>query len=143
MNIKQGYLYIDLSTVPDNMAEYVQLIENETTNKICKCEWLVHPDDEGKPEGQRRMRRGEQSLECPVHTKEGFLLGFLNWLLTQAGKPAIDLTKYTDTYQPPEDPVIPGSSGGICPHCTLIHPLWIFGCEQTRKYYEETSKLND
>lgn len=39
----------------------------------CECpEW--------KPPRKRRMRRGETNLECPVHTREGFILGFFKWL---------------------------------------------------------------
>lgn len=86
-----GYVYVDILSLPDRVAEYVRLIELEETNRICKCEWIVHPDDVDKPEGGRRIRKGEPHLACPVHTKEGFLIGFFRWLLV-TGKPAINVT---------------------------------------------------
>lgn len=30
----------------------------------------------------RRMRKGAQHAECPVHTREGFLLGFFEWVFS-------------------------------------------------------------
>jgi len=86
----EGYLYIDLSTVGEQITAYIASIEKERTNKICKCEWIVHPDDTDKPEGERRMRRGEATLDCPVHTKEGFIIGFIRHMM-EHGKPAIDI----------------------------------------------------
>lgn len=69
------------ATLPQLVAAYVKVIEMGTTTAAgCKCEWIIHPDDVDKPEGQRRIRKGEASLECPVHTKEGFLLGFFAWM---------------------------------------------------------------
>lgn len=99
MNLINGekYLYVNMSTVVDDLTAYVKSLETEETTKHCKCEWIVHPDDIRKPEGQaRRIRKGEATLDCPVHTKEGFLLGFLNHMLNQAGKPAIDLSTYAE-----------------------------------------------
>lgn len=58
---------------------YVQAMETEKTKKWCKCEWIIHPDDVEKAEGQRRVRPGESHPECPVHTREGFLLHFFDW----------------------------------------------------------------
>jgi len=106
----KGYLYIDLSTVGELITGYVATIEQERTNKICKCEWIVHPDDTEKPEGERRMRRGETTLDCPVHTKEGFLIGFIRYVMTN-DKPAIDVTSFTDS----EPKFIPIQSGQYVP----------------------------
>lgn len=78
---KAAYLYIDTNQLPELVAEYVGLIEKEVTNRICKCEWIVHPEDMNKEEGKRRIRKGETALDCPVHTKEGFLIGFFVWVL--------------------------------------------------------------
>jgi len=104
---KEGaHIYINSSRLPDLVAEYVRLIEAERTNRICKCEWIVHPDDENKPEGQRRVRKGEAALDCPVHTKEGFLIGFFRWII--AGErfvPAIDVSGYD---QPPNHEFLVG-----------------------------------
>lgn len=43
-----------------------------TSSVGCKCNHWADPP-------KRRMRRGDQDPECPVHTKEGFLLGFFDW----------------------------------------------------------------
>lgn len=66
------------------IGKYVHMIETETTNKLCKCEWIVHPDDTDKPKGKRKIRRGEAALNCPVHTKEGFLLGFFDFVVSDS-----------------------------------------------------------
>jgi hypothetical protein len=74
------YLAIPMKDLLGLITEYVMAIEVEQTNKYCKCEWIIHPDDVDKAEGQRRVRRGDVSLLCPVHTKEGFLHGFFVWV---------------------------------------------------------------
>ncbi len=90
---EEGLLYLQFSLIPDYVAEYVRLIELEKTNRICKCEWIVHPDDVDKPEGQRKIRKGEPALDCPVHTKEGFLIGFFRWVVVGGQlENAIDVT---------------------------------------------------
>jgi hypothetical protein len=42
----------------------------------CLCVAWVDPP-------KRRMRRGEPNPECPVHTKEGFLIGLFEWMFKQ------------------------------------------------------------
>src|SRR5258706_367586 len=75
------WITLPVADLPQLVADYVKLIElGETTTAGCKCQWIVHPDDVDKPDGQRRIRKGDASLKCPVHTKEGFLLGFFAWL---------------------------------------------------------------
>lgn len=47
------------------------------------------------PFAGRRQRRGEAHIECPVHTKEGFLLGFFKWLIERTPPPnpeTLDIT---------------------------------------------------
>jgi hypothetical protein len=112
----ESYLYVNMSIVTDQIGDYVLMIQKERTNKICKCEWIPHPDDAYKPIGERRMRRGEQSLECPVHTKEGFLLGFLNYLVEQAGKPAIELPNITGVRNQPGITLVSTVDRGV-PRC--------------------------
>lgn len=75
-----NYLCIPKLAMPQLVAEFVKLLELEKTNKFCSCEWVVHPADMGLAEGMRRVRKGEPALDCMVHTKEGFLLGFTHWL---------------------------------------------------------------
>jgi len=94
--------------IMDKVTEYVSRMETEQSTKWCKCEWIVHPDDVDIPDDVcrkcsqpredtihlpsiysedvnlhpflgKRQRRGDTHMECPVHTKEGFLLGFLKW----------------------------------------------------------------
>lgn len=69
--------------IPSLVTKYVGMIELERTNKICRCEWIIHPDDVNAPEGKRRLRRGQTVDDCPVHTKEGFLLYFFEWVFTR------------------------------------------------------------
>jgi len=87
--------------------EWISLIETETTDRMCKCEWTIHPEDVDVPEngcrvcnapqgsqmhdvmmspeefhpfqGRRKMRSGSEHPECPVHSKSGLILGFLEW----------------------------------------------------------------
>lgn len=78
----QAWYSVPVNGLPDLVAAYVKVIESgETATSGCKCEWIIHPDDVDKPEGKRRIRQGEATLDCPVHTKEGFLLGFFAWVL--------------------------------------------------------------
>lgn len=83
------------------VVDYTAHIETAETGKVCKCLWAVHPDDvevtsgtcrecaqvaeSHTPEGDhhfkgKRMRLFEQDKFCPAHTREGFLLGFLDWM---------------------------------------------------------------
>lgn len=74
------YLCLPKQDMPALAAEFVKLLELEQTNKYCTCEWVIHPADTQLAEGMRRVRKGEPALDCMVHTKEGFLLGFTHWL---------------------------------------------------------------
>lgn len=68
--------------IPKMARDYVNALEIERTNKWCRCEWIVHPDDLDKTKG-RRMRRGDTHPQCAVHTKEGFIMGFFEWLFAE------------------------------------------------------------
>jgi hypothetical protein len=113
----EPYFFLPKTKVPALVEEYVNKIETERTNNWCKCEWIIHPDDVDiqldvcKKCGQhdsngdhvlglnelrevhefvtpkRRMRRGAQHPQCPVHTKEGFILGFFESLFPKEVKP--------------------------------------------------------
>jgi hypothetical protein len=51
---------------------------NDTvTCSKCDCVNYVQPR-------KRRMRRGDQHPNCPIHTKEGFILGFFEWVFRDA-----------------------------------------------------------
>lgn len=77
-----SWLSIPLEELMQLVADYTSWVETAETKEVCKCEWIIHPDDINKKpeEGKRRMRRGDTSLDCPAHTKEGYLLGFFEWL---------------------------------------------------------------
>lgn len=60
--------------------EYIRILETSKTTEFCTCEWAVHPDDTGKPEGERRLRLLAHAELCPVHTQEGRILGFFGWV---------------------------------------------------------------
>jgi hypothetical protein len=74
---------LPLSVTEQNLnlwiALYVNHIELTPTDDICRCVWQIHPDDKGKPKGQRRKRRVDNHPFCPVHTKEGLIKGFVEW----------------------------------------------------------------
>ena len=64
-----------------SVGNYVRYIEVERTSKTCKCETEVHQDDINLPAGKpRRLRVIEMNLTCPVHTREGFLLGYFDFM---------------------------------------------------------------
>jgi len=76
----QPTFLLPMVELPPLVTQYVDIIETDKTLNHCTCEWVVHPDDVGMPEGQRRIRHGEPDLNCKVHTREGFILGFFTWL---------------------------------------------------------------
>lgn len=71
--------------IPRLGEEYIKLLETQKTDDMCKCDWLIHPDDTDKPKGKRRKIRQGEHPHCPIHTKSGFLLGFLEWASKQDG----------------------------------------------------------
>jgi len=75
---RHTYLSVSAAELPFMVQAYINMIETERTNRLCKCEWIVHPDDVNKPEGTRRVHKGAESPYCPVHTKLGFLLYFFD-----------------------------------------------------------------
>jgi hypothetical protein len=69
----------------ERIGKYVTHIETGETKDTCLCEWLEEHNTGLK------LQRVEENLECPVHTKEGFLLGFFRWMFPHdeiAGPPA-------------------------------------------------------
>lgn len=68
--------------LPPVVGEWVRILETQETLEMCGCTWIIHPDDVNKEEGKRRIRSGEAHPACPVHTKEGFILGFFRWVIT-------------------------------------------------------------
>jgi hypothetical protein len=59
------------------IGEYVTHIETGVTREVCRCEW-------SEVDRSGHFQKISESLECPVHTKEGFLLGFFRWAFPDA-----------------------------------------------------------
>lgn len=106
------YMAIPERDIPQLVARYVAAMETEKTDQWCRCEWKTHPDDIKIAPGNcrdcnrpakghsrpldasdevdgvhhfrgKRMKRGDQAWDCPVHTKEGLLLYFFEWVYKQ------------------------------------------------------------
>lgn len=101
-----GVFHLAKNQMPELVKDYVNAIETELTNKWCRCGWITHPDDLNVPKDGcrncgftkesalhspayhgfdhqflgRRMMRGAENPQCIVHTKEGFILGFFEYL---------------------------------------------------------------
>lgn len=92
---------IPLTTLYADVAEYVGKLETEESARWCKCTWQIHPDDVGIKMGHCRdcgltpkahntevlhafrgvrKRMVDGSSVCPVHTKEGLIIGFIEWV---------------------------------------------------------------
>lgn len=103
-----GVFHLCKKTIPNYVTDYITALETGESKEWCKCEWIIHPDDEKVPAGMcricgwdrasrnhhvdnndahsfvgRRMRPGAPDLICPVHTKEGLILGFFEWIADQ------------------------------------------------------------
>lgn len=94
--------------IPHLVNTYVGLLETEESADWCKCVWRIHPDDQDAKPGRcrkcnlapasvvhngaspipennhpfagiRRVRVDNHPM-CPVHTKEGLIAGFVEWL---------------------------------------------------------------
>ncbi len=78
LNGAAACLALPIADLPFMVQAYINMIETERTNRLCKCEWIIHPDDMDKPEGTRRIHKGAEAANCPVHTKLGFLLYFFD-----------------------------------------------------------------
>jgi hypothetical protein len=78
-----AYISIPALDVPKLAAAYAEAMESQETDEWCRCEWIIHPDDHDKPKGKRRKRRADTAPDCPVHTKEGLLIYFFEWVFTR------------------------------------------------------------
>ena len=75
------WLHFPKAQVPALVTEYIAELVTSPTNKYCTCEWIVHRDDVDLPPGvKRRVRKGQTSWDCWIHTKEGMILGFFTWV---------------------------------------------------------------
>lgn len=86
-----GNIQLVAAEIPAAVIAYVAWLEKTETKYTCTCSWTVHPDDVLKPEGKRRIHRGEPDLNCKVHTREGFLLGFFTFMNNRPDTPTAEL----------------------------------------------------
>ena len=77
------YISLPALDIPGLVVEYIAAMETQETDDWCRCEWIIHPDDVDLPKGKRRKRRGDEAWDCPVHTKEGFLIYFFEWVFAR------------------------------------------------------------
>ena len=63
----------------ERIDRYVKYIEICETPDICKCVWIIHPEDGEKPYAKQRKHKVEEHPDCPVHTYRGYLLHYLEW----------------------------------------------------------------
>lgn len=103
------FFSIPAADIPALAAKYFSAMETEESKNWCRCQWIVHPDDINVKAGTcrecgdtpdsdyhniadpdythdyrgKRMRKGEQVTDCPVHTKEGMLIYFFEWIFNQ------------------------------------------------------------
>ena len=106
-NAHSQFISLPALDIPGLAAAYAEAMEMQETNDWCRCEWVVHPDDVEVKSGHcrqcgtkkndpmhwptrgdhefrgKRMRRGDQAEDCPVHTKEGMLIYFFEWVFTR------------------------------------------------------------
>jgi hypothetical protein len=104
-----AYISLPALDIPALADAYIAAMETQETNDWCRCEWIVHPDDVNVPAKHcrvcnqlknadlhdehapefghafrgKRMRRGDQAPDCPVHTREGLVIYFFEWVFTR------------------------------------------------------------
>lgn len=65
----------------ESIGRYVTHIEVSPSRQTCKCIVERIPKPEGAPDTMPQLIRPvEIALDCPVHTKEGFLLGYFQYM---------------------------------------------------------------
>lgn len=68
-----AWLSLPLEEIAQKVSEYITWVETGMTRDVCKCEWISHPE-------RGDIRGGDTALDCPAHSKEGLVLGFITWL---------------------------------------------------------------
>lgn len=105
--VTDNYILVPKADIWEWAKEYSRWVETAETDETCRCLWRMHPDDIGTKPGHctkcgnkkkhslhveeseepdshlfRGMRKAmvDTHPQCPVHTKEGFLSGFFDWI---------------------------------------------------------------
>lgn len=68
---------MDSAELYKRVGDYLKAIEQKPTLEICKCLWRFHPDDLEKEEAKRRRVRVDTHPICPLHTREGLVITFI------------------------------------------------------------------
>lgn len=80
-SVPNDFIGIPKADIPQLASAYVAAMETQRTMDWCKCGWKPYPGDEQKPKGTRKMIRSAPADDCPVHTKEGFISYFFEWMM--------------------------------------------------------------
>lgn len=108
------FISIPSMDIPALAEKYIAAMETEASADWCRCEWVIHPDDTevkagtcrecGERKGSdahnkideidpdrhhfkgKRMRRGDEASDCPVHTRAGLVIYFFEWVFINADK---------------------------------------------------------
>lgn len=59
------------------IESYTSSLETDLTQDNCLCDWVEVDTERGKKMVNSTRMGGAVNLECPVHTREGFLLAFI------------------------------------------------------------------
>lgn len=93
------------------VERYIAAMETEESEHWCRCEWMIHPDDVSIKKGHCRecelpkvhqihteadlqyhrfrgirKRKGDTDATCPVHTREGLIIYFFEWVFSSAAR---------------------------------------------------------
>jgi hypothetical protein len=79
MEVSSEFVALPADNLADLIRDYVVRLEIDPTSTWCKCPWEIHPADVDKPEARQRKRRLDNHPECPTHTREGLIAGFIKW----------------------------------------------------------------
>lgn len=127
------------------IIEYVKMLETGTTRDHCMCEWIPvgfrkHPET---GEDIPLFRKGDTNQDCPVHTREGLLLGFL-----------VFTNRISDALYAMGDPMSATyetwrevQTRGVCPHgsdrSVFCFLCWLQSHTAHQILADETVKIDD
>lgn len=107
--VAQQFISVPVATLWRDVATFIGKLETEESADWCKCLWRIHPDDVGIKPGHCRIcntkrdsdkhyriaeddipgmhnfrgirkTKVDQHPTCTVHTKEGLIIGFIEWV---------------------------------------------------------------
>lgn len=81
------WIGIPKSVLPELVKAYVLRVETDPTEKRCLCPW----QEVDTPKGKRKVKLNDHP-DCSVHTKEGFIKGFFDWVFEEEKATNISLT---------------------------------------------------